>query len=288
VRTVRTVADLRAALRDPRRAERTIGLVPTMGALHEGHLSLVRAARAASDVVVVSLFVNPTQFDEAADLAGYPRDEARDAELAAQAGADLLFAPPVEEVYPEGFATTVRVAGLTAHLEGAHRGIAHFDGVATVVAKLFNMVAPDAAWFGQKDAQQVAVIRRLVRDLDLPVRIETCPTVREPDGLALSSRNVHLRGADRERALALKHALDAATAAHAGGERDPEAIARAARAAMADHGVEPEYLALVRPDDLRPVERVDGTGPVLVAVAARVGPTRLIDNTILGPPPKGS
>jgi pantoate--beta-alanine ligase len=288
VRTVRTVADLRAALREPRREERAIGLVPTMGALHEGHLSLIRAARAANDVVVVSLFVNPTQFNETADLDSYPRDEARDARLAEEAGADLLYAPSVEEVYPEGFATTVHVAGVTEPLEGEHRGAAHFDGVATVVAKLFNMVAPDAAYFGQKDAQQVAVIRRLVCDLDLPVRVETCPTIREPDGLALSSRNVHLRGADRDRALALKRGLDAAAAAPAGGERDAQAIARAARAAMAGLGVEPEYLAVVRPGDLRPVERVDGTDPVLVAVAARVGPTRLIDNTILGPAPEGA
>ena len=288
MRTVRTVAELRAALRAARREERAIGLVPTMGALHDGHLSLIRGARADNDVVVVSLFVNPTQFNETADLESYPRDEARDAALAAEAGADLLFAPPVEEVYPEGFATTVRVAGLTEHLEGEQRGVAHFDGVATVVTKLLNMVGPDAAYFGQKDAQQAAVIRRLVRDLDLPVAIEICPTVRAPDGLALSSRNVHLRGADRERAVALKRGLDAAAAAHAAGERDPNAIARAGRAAMAELGVEPEYLALVRPDDLCPVERVNGTDPVLVAVAARVGPTRLIDNTILDPAPEGT
>jgi pantoate--beta-alanine ligase len=284
VRIVRTVAELRELLGAPRREERTIGLVATMGALHEGHLSLIRAARAANDVVVVSLFVNPTQFNETADLDSYPRDEARDAELAEAAGGDLLFAPAVEEIYPEGFATTVRVAGLTEHLEGEHRGTAHFDGVATVVAKLLNMVAPDAAYFGQKDAQQAAVVRRLVRDLDVPVRVETCPTVREPDGLALSSRNVHLRGADRERALALKRALDAAAAAHATGERDPHAIARAGRAAMAELGVEPEYLAVVRPDDLRPVAAIGDDDEVLVAVAARVGPTRLIDNAILRPP----
>jgi pantoate--beta-alanine ligase len=284
VRTVRSVADLRAALREARRTERTIGLVPTMGALHEGHLSLIRAARMASDVVVVSLFVNPTQFNETADLDSYPRDEDRDAAAAEAAGADLLFAPPVEEVYPPGFATTVRVAGLTEHLEGEFRGSAHFDGVATVVAKLLNMVGPDLAYFGQKDAQQAAVIRRLVRDLDLPVRVEICPTIREPDGLARSSRNVHLRGADRDRALALKRGLDAITVAYAAGERDPQAIARAGRAAMAEFGVEPEYLALVRPDDLRPVETLDDAGEVLVAVAARVGPTRLIDNTILRPP----
>ena len=279
MRTVRTVADLRAALRDARRAERTIGLVPTMGALHDGHLSLVRAARAENDVVVVSLFVNPAQFNEAADLDAYPRDEARDTEAAAAAGADLLFAPSAGEVYPPGFATTVRIAGLTEHLEGEHRGIAHFEGVATVVCKLLNMAQPDVAYFGQKDAQQAAVIRRLVRDLDIPVRIAVQPTVREPDGLALSSRNVHLKGADRERALALRRALDAAAETVAAGERDPHAVERAGRAAMARLGVEAEYVALVRPDDLRPVERIDGD--VLVAVAARVGPTRLIDNTIL-------
>jgi pantoate--beta-alanine ligase len=279
MRTVRTVAALRAALDGPRRAGRSIGLVPTMGALHEGHLSLIRAARAANDVVVVSLFVNPTQFNEASDLDAYPRDEGRDADAAAQAGADVLFAPPVDEVYPPGFSTTVRISGLTEHLEGEHRGSGHFEGVATVVCKLLNMAQPDVAYFGQKDAQQAAVIRRLVRDLDIPAQIETCPTVREPDGLALSSRNVHLKGADRERALALSEALEAAAEAVNRGERDPDAVAAAGRAAMVRLGVEPEYLALVSPDDLLPVKRINGS--VLVAVAARVGSTRLIDNTIL-------
>ena len=279
MRTVHTVEALREALREARRDERSIGLVPTMGALHEGHLSLLRAARAENDVVVVSLFVNPAQFNEASDLAAYPRDEGRDAEAAAAAGADLLFAPPVAEVYPPGFATTVRVSGLTEHLEGEHRGTGHFEGVATVVCKLLNMTQPDVAYFGQKDAQQAAVIRRLVRDLDIPARIAVCPTVREPDGLALSSRNVHLKGADRDRALALAKALEAARHAVDGGERDPGAVAAAGRAAMARLGVEPEYLALVSPDDLLPVQRINGA--VLVAVAARVGTTRLIDNTIL-------
>jgi pantoate--beta-alanine ligase len=281
MRTVTRVADVRAVLRGARREERRIGLVPTMGALHEGHLSLVRAARSECDVVVVSLFVNPAQFNEAADLAAYPRDEERDARLAGEAGADVLFAPPVDEVYPPGFATTVRVAGLTEHLEGEHRGSGHFEGVATVVAKLLNMVGPDVAYFGQKDAQQAAVIRRLVADLDLPVRIAVCPTIRDEDGLALSSRNVHLRGADRERAVALKRALDAATAAVAAGERDAAAIGRAGRAAMAELGVEPEYFAVVGRDDLLPVETVEDD--VLIAVAARVGATRLIDNTIVSP-----
>jgi pantoate--beta-alanine ligase len=279
MRTVRTVADLRRALDRPRRDGAAIGLVPTMGALHDGHLSLIRAARADSDVVVVSLFVNTAQFNEATDLAAYPRDEASDARAAADAGADLLFAPPVDEVYPPGFATTVRVAGLTEHLEGEHRGTGHFEGVATVVCKLLNMAQPHVAYFGRKDAQQAAVIRRLVRDLDIPARIAVCPTVREPDGLALSSRNVHLEGADRERALALSKALEAAAEAVEQGERDPAAVAAAGRAAMARLGVEPEYLALVSPDDLLPVPRINGS--VLVAVAARVGSTRLIDNTIL-------
>jgi pantoate--beta-alanine ligase len=279
VKTVRTVADVRAELRPARRAERVIGLVPTMGALHEGHLSLIRHARATCDVVVVSLFVNPAQFDAASDLAAYPRDEGRDVALAAGAGADLLFAPELTEVYPPGFATTVHVDGLTETLEGVHRGVGHFDGVTTVVTKLLNMVGPDVAFFGQKDAQQALVIGRLVRDLDLPVRIEVRPTVREADGLALSSRNVHLRGADRERALALRDALAAAEASLSAGERDAGVLRAAALAAMRGRGVEPDYLELVRTDDLSPVARVDGE--VLVAVAASVGSTRLIDNTIL-------
>ena len=226
MRTVRSVAELRSELRPARREERLIGLVPTMGALHEGHLSLVRHARATCDVVVVSLFVNPAQFNEASDLAAYPRDEERDAALAAETGADLLFAPAPGEVYPPGFATTVHVSGLTETLEGESRGVSHFDGVATVVTKLLNMVGPDVAFFGQKDAQQALVIRALVRDLDLPVRIEVCPTVREPDGLALSSRNVHLRGADRERALALRDALAAAEASLAPASATPMCCAR--------------------------------------------------------------
>ena len=279
MKVIGTVAELREALRPARRAERVIGLVPTMGALHAGHLSLIRHARATCDVVVVSLFVNPSQFNDPADLAAYPRDEARDAGLADEAGADLLFAPNVEEVYPPGFATTVHVEGLTAPLEGVARGVGHFDAVTTVVTKLLNMVAPDVAFFGQKDAQQALVVGRLVRDLDLPARIEVRPTVREPDGLALSSRNVHLHGADRERALALHDGLHAAASALAAGERDAGALRAAALAAMRERGVEPEYLELVGTDDLRPLERVDGDA--LLAVAARVGRTRLIDNTIL-------
>ncbi len=287
MRTLRTVQELRAALSQPRKQARTIGLVPTMGALHEGHLNLIRRAAAECDEVVVSLFVNPAQFEDAADLDVYPRDEARDAELAAAAGAHFLFAPPVAEVYPAGFATRVVIDGpLTSTLEGSHRGPEHFDGVATVVAKLFNMVGPQVAYFGQKDAQQALVIRKLVADLDFPVRIEICPTVREPDGLALSSRNAHLAGRDRERALALTSALKAAADAVRAGERDAAAVAATARAAMTDFSVEPEYLALVDPATLDPVTSIDGD--VLVALAARVGDTRLIDNVLLSINSNGS
>jgi pantoate--beta-alanine ligase len=282
MRTIRTVAELRAALAEPRRNGRTIALVPTMGYLHDGHLALIRAAREEADLVVVSLFVNPAQFDDASDLAAYPRDEQRDAGLAHEAGAGLLFAPPVDEVYPTGFTTQVRVAGpLTETLEGAHRGAAHFHGVTTVVTKLLNMVGPDVALFGQKDAQQALVIQRLATDLDLPTRIQVVPTVREADGLALSSRNVRLDDADRRRALALSAALRAAEAELAGGTTDAERLSAAARAAMTPFDVEPEYLALVDPEDLRPVGAVDQE--TLLAVAARVGQVRLIDNTILTP-----
>ena len=280
MKTLRTVDELRAALNGPRRAGRSIGLVPTMGALHEGHLSLVRRARAQCDQVVVTLFVNPTQFDDRHDLAAYPRDERQDAILAAEAGADILFAPPPGEVYPRGFATTVTVDEISAPLEGAQRGPAHFAGVATVVTKLLNMAQPDVAYFGQKDAQQVAVIRRVVRDLDIPVRIEVGETVREPDGLALSSRNVRLGKDDRRRALALRRGLDAVRACHAAGEREATILAAIGRAAMAELDVEPEYLELVTPDSFAPVSAV-GEQPVLVAVAARIGDVRLIDNDIL-------
>src|SRR5947209_10064667 len=204
MKTIRTVAELRPVIAEHRRGLRSIGLVPTMGAFHEGHLSLMRRARSTCDVVVVSLFVNPTQFNDAADLEAYPRNEAEDAAQAEEIGVDYLFAPAAQDVYPPGFSTTVSVAGLTETLEGEHRGRAHFDGVATVVTKLFNMVAPDVAFFGQKDAQQALVIERLVRDLDLAVRIEICPTVREGDGLALSSRNARLTPEERRRALALR------------------------------------------------------------------------------------
>jgi pantoate--beta-alanine ligase len=281
VKTVRAVADLRAALVPARRADRSVGLVPTMGAFHAGHRALIRRARADCDVVVVSLFVNPAQFEDDADLAAYPRDEAADAAQAADLGVDVLFAPPAAEVYPPGFSTTVHVAGVTEGLEGAHRGASHFDGVATVVLKLLNMAAPDVAYFGQKDAQQAAMVRRLVRDLDLLVRIEVVPIERAADGLALSSRNAHLAAGDRGRALALSRGLQAVAGAVAAGERDAEAAAATGRAAMARLGVEPEYVTVVAPDTFAPLARIDGEA--LVAVAARVGPTRLIDNIVVHP-----
>jgi pantoate--beta-alanine ligase len=284
MRTVRTVAELRAALAG-RRASGEIGLVPTMGFFHEGHLSLMRQARAECETVVVSLFVNPAQFGENEDLGAYPRDEARDAELAAEQGVDLMFAPDVDEVYPPGFDTTVEVHGLTNVLCGAHRP-EHFRGVTTVVTKLLNMVQPDVAYFGQKDAQQATVIRRLVRDLDLPVRVEVLPTVREPDGLALSSRNAYLSAEERERALALSRALQAAGATVAEGRRDAASVLAAARQELDARGVEPEYLELRSADDLSPAERVNGR--TLLAVAARLGRARLIDNAILGDPNGGN
>jgi pantoate--beta-alanine ligase len=281
MRTMHTVTEARAALQTARRAGHTIGLVPTMGALHDGHLSLIERARAECDVVVVSLFVNPAQFNESADLDRYPRREQRDRELAAAAGGDLLFSPAVEEIYPAGFSTSVEVLGLTDRLEGTVRGAGHFRGVTTVVMKLLNIVSPDVAYFGQKDAQQAIVIRRMVEDLNMNVRIETCPTVREADGLAMSSRNAHLNPEERARALAMPRALAAAIAAVKDGERSADALTAAAAAAMSEFDVEPEYVELVQPDTLDPVACLEQ--PALLAIAARVGETRLIDNVILSP-----
>ncbi|HEX3830628.1 MAG TPA: pantoate--beta-alanine ligase [Solirubrobacteraceae bacterium] len=279
MKTIRTVAELRAELAPLRRTERTIGLVPTMGALHEGHLSLMRRALEVCDVVVVSLFVNPAQFTEAADLDIYPRDEARDASLVDELGVDYLFAPPVSEVYPPGFATTVSVTGVSAGLEGEHRGPGHFDGVATVVAKLLNMVSPDVAYFGQKDAQQTVVIRRLVRDLDIPVRIEICPTIRGADGLALSSRNALLSDDERRRATALHRALSAVRAAVDDGAQDPASALAQGHSVLERAGVAVEYLSLVDPETMEPLRELHGDA--LAVIAARVGSTRLIDNTLI-------
>jgi pantoate--beta-alanine ligase len=281
MRTLGTVDELRAVLAPDRRVGLTIGLVPTMGALHKGHLSLIERAREQCDRVVVSLFVNPAQFNERSDLDRYPRQEAHDVRLAAEAGADLLFAPSVEEVYPPGFATSVEVLGVTERLEGAARGAEHFRGVCTVVTKLLCMALPDAAYFGQKDAQQVVVIRRLVRDLNLPVRVEVCPTVREPDGLAMSSRNALLDQREREQALALYAALRAIEDYAARGERRAARLLEAGHQRLVARGVHPEYLELVEPDTLERLEWFDRTA--LLAVAANVGTTRLIDNLILTP-----
>jgi len=285
VRIVRTVAELRAAVREARDGGSRVGLVPTMGALHDGHLALVRRAREQSGFVVVSLFVNPAQFNDPSDLEKYPRDEARDVALLRDVGVNLLFAPPVEEVYPPGFATTVEVAGLSEPLEGAMRGQKHFRGVATVVTKLLNMVQPDDAVFGQKDAQQALIIRRLVRDLDLPVHVEIHPTVREADGLAMSSRNVRLDADARRRAPAIARALQSVVATVAEGERDMTQALASATAILDASAIHPEYFAAVSAETLEPVTRL--TGETLVAIAASVGGVRLIDNVIVSPGAQG-
>ncbi|MBT2473490.1 pantoate--beta-alanine ligase [Microbacterium sp. ISL-103] len=275
MRILRTIAEVRAAVREAKAEGRSVGLVPTMGAFHDGHLSLMRAAREQNDLVVVSLFVNPTQFAANEDLSTYPRDEARDAALAEAAGVDILFAPEPAEIYPDGFATNIHVAGITEVLDGASRGPHHFDGVATVVTKLFGIVQPDVAYFGQKDAQQVLVVRRVVRDLNLDVRIEACPIVREPDGLAMSSRNVYLDADARAQATALNRALDAAVAAHESGE----SVLSAAQAVLDEARIAAEYLELRDAETLQPVAHVDRDA--LLLVAARVGAARLIDNRLL-------
>ena len=279
---IRSVDALRCIVGDARRSGRRVGFVPTMGSLHQGHLSLIERAASACDLVVVSIFVNPTQFNDAADLAAYPRDEARDVELATGAGADVIFAPEVAEVYPDGFATRVHISGpITESLEGAVRGPEHFHGVATVVAKLFAMVAPDAAFFGQKDAQQCVVVRRLITDLNLPIELVVCPTVREPDGLAMSSRNVHLSDEDRVRALALIEGLHIASAMVRAGEADTDALCDAVTKAMRCRSVTPDYVAIVDPNTLAPLARLDR--PAVIAVAGQVGPVRLIDNILVDP-----
>lgn len=285
-RIARAVSDVRAILAPHRRVGRRIGLVPTMGALHDGHLSLVEAARRECDVVVVSIFVNPKQFDEQADLAAYPRQEPLDFELAARAGADILFVPEPDEIYRAGFQTTVQVEGLSESFEGAVRGAAHFRAVTTVCAKLFNIVSPAVAYFGQKDAQQAAVIGRMVGDLDIDMQVRTLPTVRERDGLAMSSRNVRLAAHDRERALALFAALCASQELAASGESAPERLLAAAAQRLAASNVDPDYVALVDPDTFAPLARLEDRG--LLLVAARVGGVRLVDNmTLLAPRPVG-
>jgi pantoate--beta-alanine ligase len=250
-----------------------------MGALHEGHLSLVRAARASSNVVAASIFVNPTQFGPNEDLAKYPRSFDRDCDLLEREGVELLFAPSVEEMYPAGTVTCVTVEGLSDKLDGRSRP-GHFRGVTTVVAKLFHIVEPDAAFFGQKDAAQVAIIRRMVRDLNLPVEIVTCPIVREPDGLAMSSRNAYLDAEQRKRALVLHRSLMRVQGLADAGEREASKLVAAGRKEFAEESsVRLDYFEIVDPDTLNPAQ--DTSGGALAAVAAFVGSTRLIDNILL-------
>jgi pantoate--beta-alanine ligase len=279
MRVVRTIVEMREASRAARRTEKRLGFVPTMGALHEGHLSLVRAAKAQSDVVAASIFVNPTQFAPNEDFVKYPRSFERDCELLEQQGVDLLFAPSAEEMYPGGAVTWITVEGLSDRLCGRSRS-GHFRGVATVVAKLFHIVEADVAFFGQKDAAQLAIIRRMVRDLNLPIEIVACPIVREADGLAMSSRNAYLSAQERKAALVLYCSLVRVRELFEPGERDS---AKLIAAAIAEFGGEPslrlDYLEIVDPDTLDPLTKINQCA--LVAVAAFVGKTRLIDNILL-------
>jgi pantoate--beta-alanine ligase len=280
MRICTNIADMRSESRSARRTGQRLGFVPTMGALHEGHLSLVREARSSCSVVAASIFVNPVQFGPNEDLAKYPRTFDRDRELLEEEGVALLFAPPVEEMYPLGAVTWVTVDGLSDKLCGKSRP-GHFRGVTTVVAKLFHIVEPDAAFFGQKDAAQVAIIRRMVRDLNLPVEIVVGPIVREPDGLALSSRNAYLDARQRKQALVLHRSLKRAEELYESGERDSARLILAAKEELAgEPGVRLDYFEIVDPDILDPV--ADVSAGALVAVAAIVGETRLIDNLLLG------
>ncbi|MGB3097902.1 MAG: pantoate--beta-alanine ligase [Solirubrobacterales bacterium] len=284
MKIIRTKRELRAELRPARGDGRSIGLVPTMGYLHDGHISLLTAARERCDVVVMSLFVNPTQFQSGEDLQDYPRDEEHDARAATLAGVDLLYVPAAEEIYADGYATSVIVEDLTEVLCGdrSRRGLEHFRGVTTVVAKLFNTAQPDLAFFGQKDAQQAIVVGRMIADLDFPIELVVLPTVREPDGLAMSTRNAYLSPDERRRAPAINASLQAI---RAGAEQDQPDLASAldaGRSILTEAGIEPEYLEARDAGDLRPIECFNGR-PVLIAIAARLGPARLIDNVVIEP-----
>ena len=271
-----TIAGVRSALEEARSRGATVGLVPTMGALHQGHLSLIRKARSENDLVVVSIFVNPTQFRAGEDLETYPRDLKRDLQLARSAGADLVFSPPVREMYPKGFSSWVEVEGLTQGLCAASRP-GHFRGVCTVVAKLFNICRPDRAYFGEKDAQQLAVIKKMVRDLDMAVEVVPCPTVREPDGLALSSRNVRLSPEERVQAPVLYRALSAALTLVENGEREAGRLKDEICAVLAEADLAKiDYVEAVDADGLVPLDVL--AGPCLIALAVWFGDTRLIDN----------
>ncbi len=283
VRVFESIAPLRQALAEIRRTGAVIGFVPTMGALHAGHGRLIEQARKESGCVVVSIFVNPIQFNREDDYQRYPRTLARDVEICEELGADIVFAPAIEEMYPAPQSTFVEVAGVTEHLCGKFRP-GHFRGVATVVTKLFNIVQPDRAYFGEKDAQQVAVIRRMIRDLNMPVTLVEAPTVREPDGLALSSRNLHLNADERRIAPALYRALKAGEKSIAGGAADPEEVKRQMRAVLDEQPeIRIEYLEIVDPDEMQPVDRI--AGPVRIAAAVWLGSTRLIDNILSKPGP---
>jgi pantoate--beta-alanine ligase len=279
VKRIATIAEMKAACRQVTRIGKTLGFVPTMGALHEGHLSLVRASKARCDVTAVSIFVNPLQFGPAEDLDKYPRTMERDTALLEQLGADLLFTPAVEEMYPAGAQTYVLVEGLSNKLDGASRP-GHFRGVATVVAKLFEIVRPDFAFFGQKDAAQAAVLRKLVNDLDMDVEVVVCPIVRESDGLAMSSRNAYLTSEQRQQALVLYRSLLRVQAAVDHGERDSAKLIEIGKQVIANEsGAKLDYFAIVDPDALELV--ADVSCGALVAVAAYVGATRLIDNILV-------
>jgi pantoate--beta-alanine ligase len=271
-----SIASLRATVAG---APRPVGLVPTMGFLHEGHLALVRQARAENDTVAVSIFVNPTQFGPAEDFAQYPRDMKRDLALLRKAGVDLVFSPSVEEMYPAGFGTSIQVEGITERLEGEFRP-GHFRGVATVVIKLFNIVQPDRAYFGQKDAQQLRVIRKMVLDLNLPLEVCAVPTAREQDGLAMSSRNVLLAPAERAAAGVLSRALREAAARYEDGERSGDRLREAMRAVLAEEPLaRPDYVSVADADTLLELAEMDR--PALLSLAVRIGTTRLIDNVLL-------
>jgi len=277
---IREIKALRQRLRPVKQQGKTIGLVPTMGYLHEGHLSLLRAARAETDLVVMSLFVNPTQFGQGEDYDSYPRDLSGDTAKAAAAGCDIIFAPSAAEMYPQGYSTFVEVEGLTKGLCGASRP-GHFKGVATVVSKLFNIVAPDRAYFGQKDGQQAQVIKKMVADLNMDLEIRVMPIVREADGLAMSSRNSYLSPEQRKAAPVMYRGLSAAEQAYKQGERDAARLKQAvADVIKQEKLVRVEYIELVDRENLTRVEQV--TRPAMLAVAAHIGSTRLIDNILLG------
>lgn len=278
---IQSVAEMKAVCREITRSGRTLGFVPTMGALHDGHASLVRASRGQCQATAVSIFVNPLQFGPTEDLDKYPRTLERDSKLLQELGVDVLYAPTASEMYPAGATTYVEVSGISDRLDGASRP-GHFRGVATVVAKLFEIVRPERAFFGQKDAAQVAVLRRMIRDLDLDVQLIVCPIVREKDGLAMSSRNAYLRVDERKQALILNRSLMRVQHVADSGERDVEKLVEVGKSVLAEEpAARLDYFAIVDPDTLQPVS--DIAGGALVAVAAYVGATRLIDNILLAP-----